>query len=397
MRHHHLVAHLCLLSSLAASPCAHAADAAHSPIAVIGNRHIDSEVIRSHFHAGKDGTFDSGELDAALKSLYATHLFSDVKIRRLDAGIQVQVRENPLIAHIALEGNKAVKDKDLKPLLTSKESGPLSSAVVHDDVELLDTFYRRHGRFNARIDPKTIDNKNGTVNLVFEISEGPRTGVAHILFSGNHAFGSQKLNSIVKSGKSNFLSFLLDNDFYDPDKVEADRSLLLKFYRAHGYSDVQIGPAPPQYDKAKNELTLTFSIKEGPLYHFGNVAVISHVPGVTSAELDPALTTHSGDVYNSDAVDNTVEAMLVRLARHGQPFAVVKPEPERVSGQPLVNLGYRIEEGPRIYVERIEIHGNKKTRDNVIRRELTFGEGSPYNQALVQLSERHLKKLGFFK
>ena len=380
-----------------ASPHAHAAEPLHMPITVTGNQQVDAEVVRSHFHAGKDGTFQTEDLDAALKSLYATHLFNDVKIRHDGGNIQVQVRENPLIGHIAIEGNKAIKDKDLKALLMSKEGGPLSSAVVHDDVELLDTYYQRHGRFDAHIDPKRIANKNGTENLVFEIHEGQRTGVAHILFSGNHAFGSQKLNSVIKTGKSNFLSFLLDNDFYDPDKVEADRTLLLKFYHAHGYSDAQVSSVQPQYDKAKNELTLTFSINEGSLYRFGNVVVVSNVDAVTSGQFEPTLTTHSGDIYNPDSVDHTVEAMLAKLARHGEPFAVVKPEPERVSGRPLVNLTYRIEEGPPIYVERIEIHGNKKTRDNVIRREFTFGEGSPYNRALVQLSERHLKKLGFFK
>ena len=397
MRHHHLLFYLCLISSAFASPHAYATDPLHAPITVTGNQHVDADVIRSHFDTEKNGGFRTEDLDAAVKSLYGTHLFSDVKIRRNGSNIEVQVRENPLIGHIALEGNKAIKDKELKALLVSQEGAPLSTALVHDDVELLDAYYRRHGRFDAHTDPKTITNKNGTVNLVFEISEGRRTGVTHVLFSGNHAFGSQKLNSVIKTGKSNFLSFLLDNDFYDPDKVEAERGLLLKFYHAHGYRDAQMRPVQPQYDKARNELTLTFSINEGFLYRFGNVGIVSNVDGVASGPFEPTLTTHSGDVYNPDAVDNTVEVILARLARHGQPFAVVRPEAERVSGRPLVNLTYRIEEDPRIYIERIDIHGNNKTRDNVIRRELTFGEGSPYNQALVQLSERHLRRLGFFK
>lgn len=377
--------------------CALGVARAEPPISVVGNRHIDSELIRSHFHADKDGSFHPENLDAALKSLYATHLFSDVKIRRLDTGIQVQVAENPLVEHVAVEGNKAIKDKDLKGILKSKENAPLSSAVVHDDVELMLEFYRRHGRFSAHIDPKTINNKNGTVSLVYEISEGARTGVKHIHFTGNHAFGAQKLNSIIKTGKTNVLSFLLDNDFYDPEKVEGDRELLLKFYRAHGYPDARVGPVQPQYDKTKNELTVTFAIAEGALYRFGNVAVKSELRDVRGAELESLLVTRGGNVYNSEAIDKTTEAILVKLARRGQPFAAVRPEIERVAGQPIVNLAYHVQQGPRIYVERIEIHGNKKTRDNVVRRELTFGEGSPYNPALVQLSERHLKKLGFFK
>jgi len=146
------------------------------PIQVTGNRHVDGALIRSHFHAEKDGTFHPDDLDAALKSLYATHLFSNVKIQRLGASIRVQVAENPLIARLAVEGNKAIKDKDLKGILKSKENAPLSSAVVHDDIEMMVEFYHRHGRFSARIDPKTINNKNGTVNLVYEVDEGPRTG-----------------------------------------------------------------------------------------------------------------------------------------------------------------------------------------------------------------------------
>ncbi|HET9717981.1 MAG TPA: outer membrane protein assembly factor BamA [Pseudolabrys sp.] len=388
---------LCAGAILPAPARAQAGDSDQASIIVSGNRHVDPAAIKAHVRLSKDSAAFGEDVDATLKALYATHLFSDVKVWRSGSSLHIQVVENPTIDAIAFEGNKAIKDKELRSLVTSKEKGPLSSALVHDDIALMTTVYRRRGRFDAKITPKTIAHGDHRASLVYEIAEGPRTGITKIEFKGNGAYGRSKLKGIIKTGETNLLSFLLDNDFYDPEKVENDRKLLLQFYRAHGYPDVQVTSAEPRYEPEKKVLVLTFTISEGMRHRFGDVAVTSNVKGIDAKSLDRLLETRTGDVYDADAIERTVDTLLARLARRGEPFAAVKPETRRVDGKQIVDLVYRIENGPRLYVERIDVHGNAKTRENVIRRELTFGEGSPYNKALVHASERHLKKLGFFK
>ncbi len=385
--------HLCV----AAFAGARAAESQSSAVIVTGNKRVDAEVIRSRFHLDRNRDLSADELDTAVKSLYSTHLFKDVGVRKTPSGIHVIVAENEKIARIAFEGNKAVTDKQLKPLLQSRESGPLSTALVHDDVESMLELYRRRGRFGARIVPKTIGNNERGVSLVYEISEGPRTGISEIRFQGNEAFGSDKLRGVIKTGRTNILSTLLDNDFYDPDKVEIDRDLLSRFYRSRGYPDARVVSARAQYNEHEKKLILVFAIEEGTRFRFGSVAIKSDVQNVNVAELRGLVRTGEGETYNADAIDGTVTAILVKLAARGKPFITLKVEPERPPGQKNINVVYHLEQGKPVYVERIEIRGNTKTRENVIRREIGLGEGGPYNRALVQNSERRLKKLGIFK
>ena len=227
------------LLALAAWPRASAAGAAEAGIAVAGNRHIDASMIRSHFHAGVDGRFDAAALDAALKSLYATGLFQDVTVSRDGDRILVKVVENPTIERMAFEGNKKIKDEDLKKTVQSKAGGPLTRAVVHGDAERIIELYRQRGYFAVRVDPQTIRARDERVNLVFEIKEGGKLAVQQILFIGNNAYAANKLKGVIKTGESNLLSFLLDNDAYNADRVEGDLDLLRRFYLAHGYADVR--------------------------------------------------------------------------------------------------------------------------------------------------------------
>jgi outer membrane protein insertion porin family len=385
--------HLCL----AAFADAGATEAQSAAVEVTGNKRVDAEVIRSRFHFNPNHELSPQQLDDAVKSLYSTHLFSDVRVRKTPAGVHVVVAENEKIARIAIEGNKAVTDKQLKPLLQSAESGPLSTDLVHDDVERMLELYRRRGRFEARIVPKTIGNNERGVNLVYEISEGPRTGVSEIRFLGNAAFGPDKLLGVIKTGRTNILSSLIDNDFYDPDKVEIDRDLLNRFYHSRGYPDARIVSALPQYDKRDKKLALVFTIEEGTRFRFGSVAIKSDVQNVNVADLRGLVRTSEGQTYNADAIDGTVTAILVKLAARGKPFVTLNVEAERPLGQRDINLVYHLGQGRPVYVERIEVHGNTKTSEKVIRREIGLGEGGPYNRALVQTSERRLKKLGIFK
>ena len=412
------------LLTIAACGAACAESPIDSLVTVAGNRHTDAAMIRSHFHLSPGARLDGAAIDAALKALYATGLFADVKIAHDGDRIVVQVIENPTIQQIAFEGNKKVKDDDLKKAVQSKAGGPLSRFLVQDDVERLIALYRQHGYFEVQIVPETIDRKSSggdakaaakyehgdaksgrasgdRVNLVFQIKEGDKLAVRKIVFAGNNAFAANKLSGAIKTGKTNFLSFLLDNDIYDADKIENDCDLLRRFYLAHGYADVRVRSSA-SYDEGLKGVVLTFVLDEGPLYRFGKVDIELHMKNVDPASLRQDLRTHPGDTYDADAVSKTVDDLTMDLAKSGQPFASAFPRTERVppvdpAGAGIINLVYSIDEGRRLYVERIEIHGNTKTHDDVIRRQFDFGEGDAYNRALIDRAERRLKALGYFK
>jgi outer membrane protein insertion porin family len=400
---------VCFFGFLALAACqrAQAATAPDAAIAVAGNRHVEATMIRWHFRAGADGRLDAAALDAALKSLYATGLFADVKISREHDHILVTVVENPTIARLAFEGNKKIKDDDLKKALQSKAGGPLARAIVHDDVERIIELYRQRGYFNVRVDPKTINARDDRADLVFEIKEGDKLAVRQILFAGNNAYPRNKLKGVIKSGETNFLSLILDNDAYDADRIEADRDLIRRFYLAHGYADVRVRSAA-SYEADKKAVVVTFSIDEGAQYRLGGVDIESRLKTVDPTTLRQYLRTRPGEIYDADAVDKTVEDAAIGLAKSGQPFAAVLARTERVpppSAPPrtaagkvaVINLVYTVDAGKRVYVERIDIHGNTKTRDDVIRREFDLAEGDAYNRALIDRGERRLKRLGYFK
>jgi outer membrane protein insertion porin family len=382
--------------AIAAYELAGATTPLESAIAVAGNRHVDAQMIRSHFHAGADGQLDAVALDAALKSLYATGLFQDVKISQAGDHVVVTVAENPTIARLAFEGNKKIKDDDLKKALQSKDGGPLSRAIVHGDVEHMIELYRQRGYFDVLVEPKTIDAKHERVTLVFEIKEGDKLAVKEIRFVGNNAYAQNKLKGVIKTGSTNFLSFLLDNDGYDVDRIEGDLDLIHRFYLAHGYADARVRAAST-HETDKKGVVVTFTVEEGRQYRLGRVDIESSVTSIDGAALRQYLRTQPGEIYDAEAVNKTVDAVAVGLAKRGKPFAAVVARSERLLDRRLVNLVYTIEDGKRLYVERIDIHGNSRTRDDVIRREFDFGEGDAYNRALTDRAERRLKGLGYFK
>jgi len=373
-----------------------------SLIAVNGNRHIGADVIRSHFHGAPEGWFSAVELDAALKSLYATGLFKDVKFSRAGERVVVTVVENPTIERIVFEGNKKLKDDDIKKALHSTANGPLWRPFVQGDVVQITELYRQSSYYDVKVVPKTIARGNARVDLVFEIKEGDRLAVRQVQFIGNTAFSEAKLKAAIKTGATNFLSFILDNDTYDADRIDNDRDLIRRFYRAHGYADVRVTPSS-SYQADKNGVVVTFKLDEGPQYRLGTIAIESSIKTVDTAALRPVLHTRSGDIFDADAVDKSVEDLALELAKSGEPFATVAARNERqrprtgAGGTAVINLSYSVEPGKRLYVERIDIHGNIKTRDDVIRREFDLGEGDAYNRALLDRAERRLKALGYFK
>jgi outer membrane protein insertion porin family len=366
-------------------------------IVVEGSRRVEPSTIRSYFHPGPGGRLGPAEIDEALKSLYATGLFSDVHISTAGGRLVVTVVENQVINEVAFEGNKKAKDDQLKAEVQSKPRGALQKATVQADVQRIIEIYHRSGLYDIDVVPKIIELPNNRVNLVFEIKEGPKTGVKEIRFEGAHAFSTGRLKNVIKTSESNWFSFLQTTDIYDPDRIEADRDLLRRFYLQHGYADVRIVSAVGEYDPARKGFIITFTIDEGQQYRVGTVDVISNMRALPPDLLRNRIKLSSGSIYNADLVEKSVEAMTIEAARSGYAFANVRPRGERHPETHTINLAFVVEEGTRAYIERINIRGNTRTRDYVIRREFDIGEGDAYNRALIDRAERRLKNLNFFK
>ena len=366
-------------------------------IVVEGNRRVEADTIRSYFKPGRNGQLDAVAIDEALKALIATGLFTDVRISRPGGRIVVTVSEAQVINRIAFEGNKKAKDEQISSEIQSKPRGTLSRATVQADTQRIIEIYQRSGRYDVRVVPKIIELPNNRVDLVFEITEGQKTGVKQINFVGNRHYSSYRLKDVIKTSVSNWLSFLQTTDIYDPDRLEADRDLLRRFYLKNGFADVRILSAVGEYDPSRGGFNITFTIDEGARYRVGAVEVTSNVRVLDAQSLNSRLRLRRGDVYNADLVEKTVEGLSIEAAKRGYAFASVRPQGQRNFETKTINLTFIVEEGARAYIERINIRGNNRTRDYVIRREFDIGEGDAYNRAMVDRAERRLNNLNYFK
>jgi outer membrane protein insertion porin family len=373
------------------------AGASTSNIVVQGNRRVEADTVRAYFKAGPGERLDAAKIDAALKALYASGLFEDVHITQSGGRVIVTVVESPVINRLSFEGNHRMKDEQLQEEIQSKARDSLSRAKVQADTQRIIDVYHRNGRFDITVVPQMIERPNNRVDLIFKVNEGEKTGVKSLNFVGNKSYSSWRLKEVIKTSESNFLSFLQTTDVYDPDRMEADRDLIRRFYLKHGFADVQVVSAVAEYDPAKKGFIITFTIEEGPLYHFGAVDVQSNVRAVDSQSLRPVLRMRQGDIYNGEAIEKTVEQVTIEVSRRGYPFATVRPRGDRNPQTRTITIAFVVDEGTRAYIERINIHGNIRTRDYVIRREFDIAEGDPYNRALIDRAERRLKNLNFFK
>jgi outer membrane protein insertion porin family len=368
-----------------------------SSIVVEGNRRVEADTIRSYFKPGPGGTLDAGAVDDGLKALIETGLFQDVKISRPGGRVVVTVLENAVIGRIAFEGNKKIKDEQLSAEIQSKPRGTFSRPMVQSDALRIAEIYRHSGRYDVHVTPEIIEQPNNRVDLVFTIAEGQKTGVKSIEFVGNSAYSSYRLKDVIKTHESNLLSFLGGNDVYDPDRVEADRDLIRRFYLKNGYADVQVVAALTEYDPERKGFLVTFKIEEGLQYHVGSVEIQSSIATLDGNTMRSFSRVGVGSLYNVESVEKTVEEMQIEASRRGYAFAIVRPRGDRNFDAHTVSVVFAIDEGPRVYIERINIRGNTRTRDFVIRREFDISEGDAYNRALVDRAERRLKNLDFFK
>jgi outer membrane protein insertion porin family len=382
---------LAALALLTAGPFL-AAPASAQAIVVEGNRRVDTETIRSYV----TGTA-SGSPEEARRNLAATGLFSDVRVSRRGADTVVVVREKNVINRVAFEGNKKVEKGTLESGTEVKARQPFVPAAAEADVQRILDIYRRFGRAAAKVTYRTVDLPNGTLDVVYTIDEGDKTGIKAITFVGNHAFSDSRLRDLMTSSEMNLLSFIKTSDVYDPDRIANDLDLIRRYYLKNGYADFRIVNADSRYDDGQQGWIITITVEEGEQYRVGSVAVDSRLPGLEGPALQGEIATDVGDVYNAEAVEKSLTDVTTAVARKGFPFAQVRPTGQRDPASHTVSLGYVVEDGPRVYIERINIRGNTRTRDYVIRRELDLGEGDAYNRVLIDRAERRLNNLGFFK
>ncbi|HUB64122.1 MAG TPA: outer membrane protein assembly factor BamA [Methylocella sp.] len=361
-------------------------------VIVHGNKRIDSETIAAYF----SGT-DEASINKGVKNLYATGLFSDVRVSRAGGQVIITVAENNVINRVAFEGNSKVKTETLTAEIQSKSRGPYSQAMVDADIERIKDIYRRSGHAAATVTARTVDLPNGRVDVVFTIDEGEKTGVKAINFVGNHVYSSGKLRDLMETTEMNYLSFFKTTDVYDPDKIASDLERIRRFYLKNGYADFRVVGSDAQFDPAQGGYIITITVEEGVQYTVASVNVESHLPDVDGASLLPLVRLSAGEIYNGDMVEKTVDALTKEVGKHGYPFTQVRPRGDRDPATRTVTIAFVLEEGPRVYIERIDVRGNTRTRDYVIRREFEIGEGDAYNRVLIDRAERRLNNLGFFK
>jgi len=365
-------------------------------IRVVGTKRIDPSTVNSYVQIQPGDTYDSARIDASLKALFNTGLFADVTLRREGDALIIQVVENPIINRIAFEGNRRLDDEILDAEVTLRPRVVYTRTKVQNDVKRLLDIYRRSGRFGATVEPKVIQLPENRVDLVFEIDEGPSTGIRAINFIGNRQFSDGSLRDVIQTDESAFWRFLTSNDTYDPDRLSFDRELLRRFYLSEGHADFRVVSAIAELTEDREDFVITFTVEEGPEYSFGKVAVTSRLREIEPNELESLIVGVEGEQYNADEVEETVQALTANLGARGFAFVDVRPRVNRDREQRTLDVTYEISEGPRVFVERIDISGNVRTLDEVIRREFTIAEGDAFNTAKLRATRQRLNNLGFF-
>ena len=368
-----------------------------SSIVVSGNTRIDAETVRTYVLIEPGRSFGSSEIDESVKALYGTGLFADVSISISGSRLVVTVVENPIVNTVVIRGNKKIKNDVLLQLLQTEPRGVLTDAKLQGDVQRITEYYASQGRSEATVESIVTPLGDNRADVVFQINEGGRTAISRVSFVGNNAFSDSRLASVVESKRRSILTLLSRKDIFNEAKLAQDQEELRRFYMSNGYADFRVISVDWEFNEANDRYTVVFTVEEGPRYRFGAVDIDSTLPGLDPNSLRRFISTKPGRVFDSSEIERTIEAMSLDLSRSGYSFAQVRPRGDRDYTNNTISVTYLVDEGARLYVERIDIVGNTKTRDYVIRREFDFAEGDPYNRVMVDRAERKLRDLQFFK
>lgn len=366
-------------------------------ITVQGSERIEAETISSYLTVSAGSEFDETALDESLKNLFATGLFSDVELRENNGTLIVRVVENPIINRIVFEGNRKLKNEDLGEEVRLRPRMVFTRAKVRSDVQRMMEAYRRSGRFAAIIEPKVVQLEQNRVDVLFEIQEGPKTKVSKINFIGNKIYGDGDLRDVLATKEARWWKLFTSNDTFDPDRLAYDQQVLRQFYLNEGYADFRVVSAMSELTADREDFLITFTIEEGEIYEFGSVSVKSEIRDVDANLFRAFLLMREGGTYNSEAIEKTIEALSDAAGILGYAFVDVRPDITRDRETRKINIEFIINDAPRVYVERINVRGNVRTLDRVIRREFRIQEGDAFNSSLVTRSENRLNRLNFFR
>ncbi len=365
-------------------------------ISVEGNQRIDVATVRSYMLVGPGDRFEEDRLDRSLKALFATGLFQDVSLRRQGSNLIVRVIENPIVNRVAFEGNGKLNDDTLRPEVHLRSRAVFTQAQAQADRQRILDLYARRGRYAARVEPKVIQLDQNRVDVVFEIQEGDAALISRIAFVGNHAFSESHLKEVVASREEAFWRFMSSSDTMDPDRLNYDRELLRRFYLRNGYADFEVTGSTAELSADRDAFFVTYSIREGERYRVGTVNVDSRLRNLDGATLLPYVQLSEGDWYDGDAIERSVTKVQDEVQSRGYAFVDVRPRVTRNAENHTIDINFEVAEGPRVFVERIDIVGNVRTQDQVIRREFRLAEGDAFNAAAIRRTRQRLQDLGYF-
>ncbi len=366
-------------------------------IVVEGVQRIEPETVRSYLLIREGDRFDAKRIDRSLKSLFATGLFADVTMRREGDALVITLVENPVINRIAFEGNEALDDEVLSTEMTLRRRVIYTRTKVQNDVKRILTIYRLSGRFAATVEPKVIQLPQNRVDLVFEISEGEPTDIQRIRFVGNRAFSDSRLREVIRTKESRWWRFLSSDDTYDPDRLTLDRELLRRFYLNNGYGDFRVVSAVAELTPDRRDFFITFTVEEAARYRFGKIKVEAWLRDLKVEDLIETIEIEEGDWYAADELEKTVEVLTDVVGTLGYAFVDVRPRINRDRKALTIDVTFEVNEGPRVFVERIDIAGNVRTAGEVIRREFRLVEGDAFNSAKLRRSRERIQRLDFFE
>ncbi len=365
---------------------------------ISGLQRIEEETILSYLNLKVGDPYSGETVNSSLKKLYATGLFADVVISRLgNDSIEIKVVENPIINRVAFEGNLRIKDEVLDSETQLRSRVVYTRTRVQNDVKRILEVYRRSGRFAAKVEPKIIQLDQNRVDLAFEIEEGPDSGIHKISFIGNKYFSDSGLEEELLTKQTRWYSFLSDADTYDPDKLTFDRELLRRYYLRNGFADFRVVSAVAELSEDKTGFYVTFTIDEGERYKFGQYSILSKIDGVDTTSLMPLVDIEVDDWYNANILEKNVDDLTEALNEEGFAFVDINPNINRDTENNIISIEFVVTEAPKVYVERIEIRGNVRTKDEVVRREFTLVEGDAFNVSKLRRSRQRIRDLGYFK
>ena len=366
-------------------------------ISVTGSQRIEGETVRSYIRLRAGGAYTRETLDQALQDLFETELFADVQIRDDNGALTIIVKENPVINRIVFEGNKRVKEDKLGKELKLAPRTIFTRSKVRADIARIIELYRRQGRFAATVEPKMVMLDQNRVDIVYEISEGPKSKVRQINIIGNQVFSDGRLRGEMVTKRSRFYRFFSSNDSYDPDRLAYDQGKLRQFYLTQGYADFRVVSAVAELTPDKRDFIVTYVVEEGDRYKFGDINVESDIRDFRPETVKTLIPMQKGQWYNAKQVEDTVESVTQTAGLFGYAFAQVDPQFERDKDAKTMNITFRVGDAPRVYVERIDINGNTLTQDKVVRREFRLAEGDAFNGVALKRSQERIQSLGFFQ